>query len=189
MDDVSKHCTMGFKKEGDLVVLLGVNTDELGGSAYLKEVLDIEGGPAPRLNLDEELKVQACCLEAIKQGLVSSAHDISDGGLAVALAECCIAGQLGFEGEIESEVRPDALLFGEAQSRIIVSLVEEKLPELKKLAEEMNVKVSVLGTVKSDKNLNISVKTKGQVAGIIDVSIDEIAEISNNAIKRRVEYV
>jgi phosphoribosylformylglycinamidine synthase len=109
--------------------------------------------------------------------------------LAVALAECCIAGQLGFEGEIESEVRPDALLFGEAQSRIIVSLVEEKLPELKKLAEEMNVKVSVLGTVKSDKNLNISVKTKGQVAGIIDVSIDEIAEISNNAIKRRVEYV
>lgn len=189
LDDVSKHCTMGFKKEGDLVVLLGVNTDELGGSAYLKEVLDIEGGPAPRLNLDEELKVQACCLEAIKQGLVSSAHDISDGGLAVALAECCIAGQLGFEGEIESEVRPDALLFGEAQSRIIVSLVEEKLPELKKLAEEMNVKVSVLGTVKSDKNLNISVKTKGQVAGIIDVSIDEIAEISNNAIKRRVEYV
>lgn len=186
LDDVNKHCTMGFKKQGDLVVLLGESTDEMGGSVYLKEILNIEGGLAPRLNLNEELNVQKCCLKAIELGLVKSAHDVSEGGLAIALAECCIAGKLGFEGEVETDIRPDALLFGEGQSRIILSLSEKNLSVLNKLAKEMNVQVSVLGFVKSS-NINIQVKCKGQVAGKIDVSLDKIIEISNNAIKRRVE--
>lgn len=186
LDDVNKYCTMGFKKQGDLVVLLGESTDVIGGSIYLKEVLNIVGGPAPRLNLEEEQAVQKCCLKAIELGLVNSAHDVSDGGLAVALAECCIAGNLGFEGEIEAGIRSDALLFGESQSRIILSLSEENLSALNKLAKEMNVQVGVLGLVKSD-NINILVKRKGKVTGKIDVSLDKVIEISINAIKRRVE--
>lgn len=186
IDDVDKHCTMEFKKQGDLVVLIGENTDEIGGSIYLKEILNIVGGPAPRLNLDKEQSVQSCCLKAIELGLVHSAHDVSDGGLAVALAECCIAGNLGFEGEIDTHLRPDVLLFGEGQSRIILSLPKENLSALDELAKETNAKVCVLGVVKGD-NINIQVKHQGYVVGKIDVALDKIAEISNNAIKRRVE--
>lgn len=188
LEDVNKHCTMEFKKSGDLVVLLGENTDEIGGSVYLKEILNIVGGPAPRLNLDDELNVQKCCLKAIELGLVNSAHDVSDGGLAVALAECCIAGKLGFEGEIEADIRPDVLLFGEGQSRIILSLSEENFEALNQLAKEMNVKLSVLGKVKPD-IINVQIRRNGSVAGEINVSLGKITEVSKNAIKRRVENV
>lgn len=188
LEDVNKHCTMEFKKSGDLVVLLGENTDEIGGSVYLKEILNIVGGPAPRLNLDDELNVQKCCLKAIELGLVNSAHDVSDGGLAVALAECCIAGKLGFEGEIEADIRPDVLLFGEGQSRIILSLSEENFEALNQLAKEMNVKLSVLGKVKPD-IINVRIRRNGSVAGEINVSLGKITEVSKNAIKRRVENV
>lgn len=188
LEDVNKHCTMEFKKSGDLVVLLGENTDEIGGSVYLKEILNIVGGPAPRLNLDDELNVQKCCLKAIELGLVNSAHDVSDGGLAVALAECCIAGKLGFEGEIEADIRPDVLLFGEGQSRIILSLSEENFEALNQLAKEMNVKLSVLGKVKPD-IINVRIRRNGSVAGEINVSLGKITEVSKNAIRRRVENV
>ncbi|WP_213975182.1 phosphoribosylformylglycinamidine synthase subunit PurL [Tepidanaerobacter acetatoxydans] len=186
LDDVNKHCTMNFKKQGDLVVLLGENTDELGGSTYLQEVLNITAGPAPRLDIELEKKVQTCCLKAIELGLVNSAHDVVQGGLAVALAECCIAGNLGFSGEIETDLRPDTLLFGEGQSRIILSLPEENLSVLNKLAKEIGVKTSVLGFVKSG-GLNIQVKQREQVVGKIEVSTEKIAEIWNNSIKRRIE--
>ena len=82
LDDVNKYCTMEFKKDGDLVVLLGDNTDELGGSVYLREVLNESRGHAPKLNIEQEKKVQKCCLKAIELGLVKSAHDIAQGGLA-----------------------------------------------------------------------------------------------------------
>ena len=98
LEDVNKHCTMGFKKEGDLVVLIGENTDELGGSVYLKEVLKVVGGPAPKLNLAQEKKAQTCCLKAIQLGLVKSAHDISEGGLATAIAEMLCSRNLEFAG-------------------------------------------------------------------------------------------
>lgn len=186
LDDVEKHCTMSFKREGDIVVLVGRNTDELGGSEYLKEVCNIKGGPAPRIDLKQEKKVQDCCLKAIKLGLIHSAHDISEGGLAVAIAESCIAGNLGFKGEIPADFRSDALLFGEGQSRIILSLPEENFSMLKKLADELDVDIQVLGFVKNQ-NLNIVVKQDNKVTGAIDISVEKIAEAWKNAIKRRVE--
>ena len=188
LEDVNKHCTMGFKKEGDLVVLIGENTDELGGSVYLKEVLKVTGGCAPKLNLDKEKKIQTCCLKAIQLGLVKSAHDISEGGLATAIAECCVAGNLGFAGEIETNLRPDVLLFGEGQSRIILSLAEENLSLLSKLAEEIGVSINVLGFVKSG-SVEIQVKQKEQVVGKIELTVDKIAQVWNNAIKWRIENV
>lgn len=106
--------------------------------------------------------------------------------MAVALAESCIASNLGFVGEIETDLRPDTLLFGEGQSRIILSLPEENLSVLNKLAEEIGVQVSVLGFVKSG-SLKILVKQKEQVIGIIDTPVESITEIWNNAIKWRVE--
>jgi len=186
LEDVEKHCTMGFKKEGDVVVLLGKNTDELGGSEYLKEVMGCMGGRPPRLDLDLEKKVQDCCLKAIELGIIHSAHDVSEGGLSVALAESCIAGNTGFSGEIETEIRPDALLFGEGQSRIIMSLSEENLSLLQKLAGEINVDISVLGFVKPG-NLKIHVRLKGQNAGKIDIPVEKIALSWRNALRWKVE--
>jgi phosphoribosylformylglycinamidine synthase len=186
LEDVEKCCTMAFKNEGDIVVLLGENTDELGGSEYLKEVFGIKGGRPPRVDLRKEKKVQECCLKAIELGIVHSAHDISEGGLAVALAESCIAGNLGFSGDIDDDVRSDALLFGEGQSRIILSLPEENLSILQKLAAEIGVKTRVLGFVKKDR-LKIEVKRQGQVIGRVDVSVEKIADVWRNAIRWKVE--
>lgn len=186
LEDVEKHCTMGFKKEGDIVVLLGNNTDELGGSEYLREVIGVRGGKPPRLNLEVEKKVQDCCLKAIELGLVHSAHDVSEGGLAVALAESCITGNTGFSGEIETKLRPDAVLFGEGQSRIIMSLPEENLSLLQKLAGEIGVNISVLGFVRPGK-FKIEVKHKGQNVGKIEIPVEKIALSWGNAIRWKVE--
>ncbi|MCR4429975.1 MAG: phosphoribosylformylglycinamidine synthase subunit PurL [Tepidanaerobacteraceae bacterium] len=186
LEDVEKRCTMEFKKEGDVVVLLGDNTDELGGSVYLKEIIGLRGGRPPRLNLDVEKKVQDCCLKAIELGLIRSAHDVTEGGLSVALAESCIAGNIGFSGEIETEIRPDALLFGEGQSRIIMSLPEENLSLFQQLAKELDVNITVLGFVKSG-NFKLEVKMKGQNVGKVDIPVDKLALSWGNAIKWKVE--
>ena len=120
--------TPWFKTAGDLIVLLGRTREELGGSEYLKQVHGLTRGMPPWIDLKLERAVQTCCLEAIEQGLLHSAHDISDGGLAVALAECCIGGPekpLGARIETHEMIRGDALLFSESQSRIVVSLSRE----------------------------------------------------------------
>ena len=103
IDDINRHCTISFKDEGDLVFLLGTNlsgsAESLGGSEYLELVHDLVRGK-PGIDLDLERRVQRCCLEAIRRVLVKSAHDCSDGGLAVAIAECCLSGNIGLRGEI-----------------------------------------------------------------------------------------
>ncbi|MDI3481736.1 MAG: phosphoribosylformylglycinamidine synthase subunit PurL [Tepidanaerobacteraceae bacterium] len=186
LEDVEKRCTMEFKKDGDIVVLLGENTEELGGSLYLKEIIGVPGGRPPRVNLDMEKKVQDCCLKAIELGFVHSAHDVSEGGLAAAIAESCIAGNIGFSGEIETEVRPDAVLFGEAQARIILSLPEENLSLLQQIARELGVKITVLGFVKCG-NFRLEVKSKGYNVRKLDIPVDKLALGWRNAIKWKVE--
>jgi phosphoribosylformylglycinamidine synthase len=95
LNNVERHCTQGFKEEGDVVLLLGPWPDEIGGSEYLSVVHGLETGPVPWLDLNLERAVQQVCRDLIQQGLVESAHDLSEGGLAVALAECCISGGIG----------------------------------------------------------------------------------------------
>ncbi len=151
-----EHATgMAFRMMGDLVVLLGSSSDDLGGTEYMKLATGKVQGVPPCIDLDAEVRVQRCCLNAIRRGLVRSAHDCSDGGLAVALAESCIAGEIGLEcgaetlsGLLERDgCRPDALLFGETQSRIVLSVAPEQLPALETLAAEAGVALAVLGAV------------------------------------------
>ncbi|TYP58515.1 phosphoribosylformylglycinamidine synthase subunit PurL [Thermosediminibacter litoriperuensis] len=186
LEDVERHCTMAFKKEGDVVVLLGLNTDELGASEYLKQIFGIQGGRPPRVELEREKRVQQCCLKAIELGLLSSAHDISEGGLAVALAESCIAGGLGFKGEIHTGFRADALLFGEGQSRIIASLPQKNLSTLIELAEELGVEITVLGFVYPER-MDITVKNDGSITGRLSVSLEKMTCVWHDSIKRKVE--
>ena len=142
--------TPWFKFPGNIVVLLGRTREELGGSEYLKLIHGLVKGTPPWIDLKLEEAVQNCCLEAIDRGILRSAHDISDGGLAVSLAECCIGGPdrpLGVRIETHEMIRGDALLFSESPSRIVVSLEEKNLARLQELAAELRVPMHVIGTV------------------------------------------
>jgi len=147
MEDVTKHCTAAFQRPGDLVYLIGPNSGEgLAGSEYL--VLEhglVKGRPA--IDLALEKRVQHACLTAIRQGLLHSAHDCSDGGLAVALAESAIMGSLGFKGRLPADGRLDNTLFGELQSRIVVSLAPRNVRRLEKIAARYKVPLTKLGVV------------------------------------------
>ena len=148
--EVTKVVTPWFKSAGDVVVLLGRTREELGGSEYLKVVQGLVKGTPPWIDLRLEQAVQSCCVKAIEKGIVRSAHDISDGGLAIALAECCVSGPdkpLGVRIERHEMIRADCFLFSESQSRIVVSVAEENLEPLREVAAEHHVPMQVIGTV------------------------------------------
>ena len=149
--DISRHCGIAFENEGDRVFLLGDDSifgdpKDLAGSEYLSLVHGIVAG-MPRIDIYKELAVQKVCRELISSNLIRSAHDCYDGGLAIALAESAIAGDLGFSGDFEIQGRWDAVLFGEAQSRIIVSLGQEKVSMFKTLCDRNKVNFCHLGDV------------------------------------------
>ena len=163
IEDYNHICSMEFKNYNDLIVLLGKNKEELGGSEYLKVIHNLEKGIPPRIDLLKEQAVQNVCREAIKKGFLSSAHDCSEGGLAIALAESCIKGGKGAKIEIEDKIRSDALLFGESQSRIIISLNPKNLSLLQDIAGKYQVPLLVLGSVEGEElNINrlISIKVE-----------------------------
>jgi len=146
--NVKNHCTSAFKNSGDIVFLLGNPGDDagLGSSEYLEMVHSkVEG--SQQIDLEMEKQVQDCVIKAIERGLLNSAHDCSDGGLAVALAESCIQGGIGFSGNLNAKGRLDTALFGESQSRIIVSVSPGAARRLESLAFRFNVPVTRLGIV------------------------------------------
>ncbi|MEK7281844.1 MAG: AIR synthase-related protein, partial [Chloroflexota bacterium] len=150
VEDINRRCTPGFKAEGDIVFLLGREKASLDGSEYL-ELIHGQVKGRPTIDLDLETRVQACCLEGISQGLLRSAHDCSDGGLAVALAECSIFSGLGFRGEGERKGRLDEHLFGEAPSRIVVSVAPQDISRLAELASTHQVPLTRLGQAGGDR--------------------------------------
>jgi phosphoribosylformylglycinamidine synthase len=150
LDDIAYATSQWFKAEGDLVALMGETLEELGASEYLSVRFGRVQGEPPSLDLARERAVQAACLEAIRQGIVRSAHDCSDGGLAVAVAESCMAGEgssIGVDLELGESIRPDALLFGETQSRIVLSLKDADWPALQAIAASHRVPLRPLGKV------------------------------------------
>ncbi len=170
IEDVRHHCVQWFENEGDLVVLLGRTREELGGSEYLAALHGIVRGTPPWMDLAVEKAVQAACLRAIREGIVASAHDLSEGGLAVALAESCISGPdepLGAEIELEASIRPDAWLFGESQSRILMSVRSRHLARLREIAAEQDVHLTVLGTVRG---------SRLRIGRLIDVDVHDLRD-------------
>jgi phosphoribosylformylglycinamidine synthase len=138
INDINKTCAQNFKQEGDAIVLLGCCREELGASEYLQEIHNLTKGDAPQLDLKLEQVVQKTALKAIEKDLVNSAHDCSEGGLAVALAECCISNKDKMIGaninKLNYGMRLDALLFGESQSRIILSCNQDSVEKIRKIA-------------------------------------------------------
>lgn len=180
LEDVNLHTTQWFKTEGDIIILLGETKDELGGSEYLKIIHKLDKGKPPHLNLDMEARVQEVCLNAIHDGIIKSAHDCSEGGLAVALAECCMSSKnmaVGAEITLPAHtMRRDALLFGESQSRIVVSLAEEDVSKFMSIvASQHNVPAIVIGKVGGDRL---------KINGFIDMLVDELKTAWKGSIER-----
>ena len=149
LDDVEAALTPWWKAEGDTVVLLGRTREELGGSEYLSVVHGLARGTPPWIDLESEKRLHKLVLLASHERLLRSAHDIAEGGLAVALAECCFGGaRLGARVVVERDMRVDALLFGESQSRMLVSLRRRHLGRLRDLARREDVPLTVLGEVR-----------------------------------------
>jgi len=152
LTDVSKCCTLSFKAEGDLIALLGDSFDELGGSEYLAVIHGRVQGKPPALDLAKEKALHRLVLAAIEQGLVHSAHDLAEGGLAIAVAECLFEHEIGARLELSTDgLRPDSLLFGESQSRVVLSLPPENLPALQELAAREQVPLRVIGRTGGDR--------------------------------------
>lgn len=147
MKDKSLHTTLDFKYKGDLIYLLGVSRDDINSSEYLAAVHNIKSSPAPYFDLEEEYKLQDCLKKLIKNNFISSAHDVSDGGLFVALCEMALPNSLGFDIVTDSEIRKDAFLFGESQSRVAVTVVDDYEEEFLDFVTESGVNVMLLGHV------------------------------------------
>lgn len=147
VEDTSRVPSAGFQGAGEAIILLGDNREELGGSEYLRLIFSEEKGQPPALNFSLEKRVQECCRRAIQAGLVRTAHDLSEGGLAVALAECSFHSpkKIGFEIRLNDALRTDALLFGESQSRIILAARQKNVRKILALARKMKVKARVIG--------------------------------------------
>src|SRR5262249_5261381 len=121
LDDVSKHVRVPFRKSGDLVALLGQTRDELGASEFLRTIRGRDEGPCPEVDLEAEKKLVDLLVALAYRGLLGSAHDVSDGGLAVAIAESVMQSGLGATIVLDGAARPSALLFGESTGRAVIS--------------------------------------------------------------------
>lgn len=157
--DLDHITTQGFKKEGDVIFLLGETKAELGGSEFQKVLHGVTEGRPPQIDLDTEKKLLDSVLGAIQKGLVASAHDLSEGGIAAALAESCISGRLGASVNISTELRPDFALFSESQSRILLSASPEQAAELEAWLSQNGVPAVNIGTVQGQ-TLTIQVNAK-----------------------------
>ena len=186
LDDAGKAVGAGFPSEGLAVMLLGpglgtASAQDLAGSEYLNVMHGMTAWQ-PRIDLDMERRVQEICREGIRQGLVLSAHDCSDGGLAVALAESCILGGVGFRGILDAAARWDAALFGEKQSRIVVTVERDKMPLLEHLARSQDVPALSLGRTGSDRfvlRMGDEATNDGSNGGppAIDLPLERISDV------------
>jgi len=130
MEDPSHQMTLNFKAEGDWIYLLGPPTDDIASSEYLYSYRKVKASPAPLFDFETEWRVQEAIKTMIRHGWIKSAHDVSDGGLFVALAESAMAGNKGFQIDTVDRYRTDAFLFGESQSRVVITVSPDKLHEV-----------------------------------------------------------
>lgn len=166
IDDAERHLTQWFKNEGDAVAFLGETKEELGGSEYLSQIHGKTAGLPPSVDLQREKNLINALLKASGEGILNSAHDLSEGGFAVSLAECCFNpnGPFGVRVDIPAEIRPDALLFSETQARAIISLDEKNIKRLEEISQEFGVPLKIIGRVEG---------TRIFVRELLDIPVSE----------------
>ena len=147
LDNADQYMTLDFKAENDEIYLIGTSRDDINSSEYLRKVCEVSHSPVPYFDLEEEFQLQASIKGLIKNQLIRSAHDISEGGLFVALTESAIAGGLGYRIQTDAQIRKDAFLFGESQSRVVVTVAEGQGAAFKNYLQDKNVPFVKLGEV------------------------------------------
>ena len=158
LENIEQSTTIEYKDAGDFIVTLGALNGCLGGSEYLRTIHGKIQGPIPHLNLELEMGIQELCLDAIKKGIIKSAHDLSDGGLAVNISESLIHSKkgLGARLDVVRKLQNSELLFGECQSVIVVTLEEGALYELIFLAQKLDMHTQTIGRVTDTNSLIIN---------------------------------
>ena len=190
IEDIDKRMTSEFKSVGDGIALISAvdpkaeDYDYLGGSEYIKNEFDLAVGNTPHYDVNEELNVQACIRDLIDKCLVKSAHDLAEGGLAVALAESCINGKKSAMFNIDTDRKVSNTLFNEAQSRILISFEEGKLEEIKTVCAKYNVNVLGNGKVCDCGHVKINVNDKN----VVDLDLATITDLYKNTIGNIMKY-
>lgn len=176
VEDVTKVMTLDFKQKGDLIFLIGESKNDLASCEYLNSIAKVKSSPAPAFDLDEEAGVQEAASKVIKEELVNAAHDVSDGGLFTTLVEMGLPRGLGFDITADADVRLDAFLFGESQSRIVVALDPVMEDDFIEAMKQTGTPFTLLGHV-----------TRGKM--VIDDShfgfIEDAADIYMNSLERK----
>ncbi len=177
IEDARKIITHGFKNEGDIIALLGVTKDDLAASEYAQTILGfstdelIENGIVPEIDLGLERKVQQTCLALADTLLLNSAHDCSDGGMAVAIAESCFSSlnRDAFGAKIllsNKDIAAESILFGETPSRIVISFSPEKLSEIENIAKEHDCPFAIIGKV-SGEDFQVKINERTEISAPI----------------------
>jgi phosphoribosylformylglycinamidine synthase len=153
---------------------------EFGSSEYAQEILGELWGFPPALELEKEAALQKCLVEAIQAGLIESAHDVSEGGLAVTVAECGFRNQVGARLELNAEGLPtECLLFGEDASRVVVSCDPEQVQGIQQVAEKYGVAAELIGATIAD---NLEIRVEGKV--VVSAPVGELREAWGTALER-----
>ncbi|HMS43814.1 MAG TPA: AIR synthase-related protein, partial [Pyrinomonadaceae bacterium] len=192
LEDIRKLITQGFKSEGDIIAILGETKDDLAASEYAQTILGlttdelIENGILPEIDLDFEVKVQQTLLNLADEFLLKSAHDCSDGGLAVAIAESCFSSlnnpANGAEISLSNHenLSTETLLFGETPSRIIVSFASEHTEKVKEIVGDLPFEI--IGVVAGE-NLKIDIND----SSVIETQINELETVWKTSLERKLE--
>jgi phosphoribosylformylglycinamidine synthase len=174
LDNVKDKMTMDFKNAGDHIYIIGKITNDINSSEYLHKIIGEEFTPAPYFDLQEELAVHSCILNQIKENLIVSAHDISEGGLITCLLESSFNRNLGFDvKQSDSSIRSDAFWFGEGQGRVVVSVKSGERDKFEHLMKMQTVPFTLLGSVSAE-----AIKVENQSWG----NIRQWKKIYDNAI-------
>jgi len=189
IDDVRKVIPPGFKTSGDMIALLGTTREDLSVSEFAASNgrnPTVGEGAVPMLDLNAELAVQRACLRAADSGLLRSAHDCSDGGLAVALAECCFSSHnrdaIGADIDVTGNYDIATLLFSETPSRIIISFDESALTKIRQIAAAAGCPLIVLGTVGSDR-----LRIHSNDEAVIDLDLSQIETAWRSSLKDKLQ--
>jgi phosphoribosylformylglycinamidine synthase len=182
LEDVEKRVRLPFHSEGDRIALLGATRDELGGSEFLRTWRHRDEGPCPDLNLDAERRLASLLADLAEEGRLASAHDVSDGGLAVALAECAMQSGRGALVDVDMDLRTSSLLFGESTARALISFRPENEGSVRDAAKRASVPFQAIGRVAGGR---LVLRQQGRV--LLDEDVNELTELWRNAFRRAIE--
>ncbi len=179
LEDLDNQTGLGFKKPGDVIIQLGVTQNEINQSEYLRFIHEVTESPVPSFNLQDEQHLQNAILDCIYAKTVQSAHDISDGGLFMNLIESSMVNRLGFELTTDPSIRKDAFLFGESQSRIVISCSEDQVSKINTICEKHNVTTAIIGKV-TDGSIQVDEDQYSDINDFINIFKNQLPSILNN---------